>query len=420
MANHFAWAKGYSRNLILSKISSTRKIDGGRCSFSPAQEYEYWLAVLNSAIRANAIVERDKEQRIRNSLSDGFLTLNNPEGFLDRCDKAYSELAKRQELEFVLYTTITYSGPKLISRISDRDSAIRWQPSADGKFLKNAVAARDTLAPKRSHRKIPDDKQLTPLLAYISAYDVIGAFETAIDRVDRFRGLLNLMMNYQNQLNPLARLSAPHSVNPIRRGPFHTLHKPDGSLATDTFWYEPQWMHDAPTAKFENHAEYAKEFRKWWRRLDHNPLGELISDALLKYCRGMDAHKHEEALLGTWQALEKITGTDNYDMLIDRIIRVFSDPEETRQVANHLRHRRNATVHSGNNDSREAHVIVYQVEQLARGAIFFCLEHGRKFRGQDELHEFLDMPLDIERLKQRDRLTKFFVRYQKELRGPSG
>ncbi|MBR1155096.1 hypothetical protein [Bradyrhizobium sp. JYMT SZCCT0428] len=414
MGDKFSWVRGYSRNLILSKIAATRKVNDDRCSFSPAQEYDYWLAVLRSAIRSKDISDLDRRRSIVAALSDASLNLNDPDNFLARCEQTYLALSTTLDSEFVLYTTVTYSGPKLIDSLGDGKSRIVWQPK-EGPFLRNAVAARQSLSSKRHHRKIPGDDNLNPLLAFVSARDVLSAFEAGIYAIDRFRGLLNCMMNFQHQLNPFATFSSPHAVNSVRLGPFHTLHRTDGSLATETFWFVPQWMHEAPSAKFEDPKDYGRELRKWWKKLNANPLEAMISDALVKYCRGTDAHLHDELLLGTWRSLERIAGTDNYDLLIDRIIRIFPNPEEIRQVANHLRHRRNASVHSGSGDTREAHVIAYQVEQLARRAIFFCLEYGNKFRDQSGLQEFLDMPFELPRIEERDRISRFFTRYRAQL-----
>ena len=52
-----------------------------------------------------------------------------------------------------------------------------------------------------------------------------------------------------------------------------------------------------------------------------------------------------------WQVLEKVTGTDKYDLLIDRLVRLFRDKEDALEIANDVRLRRNQTVHS-------AHILV--------------------------------------------------------------
>jgi hypothetical protein len=113
-----------------------------------------------------------------------------------------------------------------------------------------------------------------------------------------------------------------------------------------------------------------------------------------------------------WQVLEKVTGSDKYDILIDRLVRLFPDHEDAREVANHIRLRRNQTVHSAHNISSEANSILVQVETFASQAIFFYLKNAAKFENQKELFDFLDLPLDQEKLRRQQKLSNFFIQYQ--------
>jgi hypothetical protein len=188
---------------------------------------------------------------------------------------------------------------------------------------------------------------------------------------------------------------------------------PDGQLATETFWYEPRWEHVRPSVEFAGGPSgFKNKLHEWWRLLHESPMRELLYDALLQYCRSLDSHEADATLLGMWQILEKLTNTDKYDLLISRIVRLFRDPEEARQIANHLRTRRNQTVHAGHNFSEEADVVLYQIERLVSQAIFFYLKSGPQFRDQQELCEFLDLSLDQAKLKRRQRLSSLFIKYQ--------
>jgi hypothetical protein len=413
MPTYFNWRSGFNRNLILSRLGDVRKIDGQRCSFSPGEDYYFWLPVLISAISAHPDVGLLKTSCVKQSLADASLTLNDPDAFLVRCDQAFATLSKRPQSKFIFYSTVTYKGPKVFDWISDGPFRIYWQPNDKGRFVRAALRAREDLSFKRRAHKIPDDNdELTTLLAHVSAYDISDAFEKANDCIDRFRGMLNLMINTTNSIHPFGGLAAPHAINRFRRGPFHTLHKPDGSLATETFWYEPRWEHNHPTVKFEDGPSFKKKFADWWRKLHDNPMTEFTSDALLKYCRALDLHEADAALLGMWQVLERMTGTDKYELLVDRITRLFRDHEDAREIANHLRIRRNQTVHSAHSISREAHVILHHVEMLAGQIIFFCIMNGAKFKNQNELNEFLDLPMDQRKLKRRQQLMRYFLEYQ--------
>jgi hypothetical protein len=248
MPKQFEWQRGFNRNLILGKLKEARKSDGR--SFD-AGDYEFWLPVLSSAIGSNREAEPLKAKCISASLSDPSLKLNDPDAFIIRCEQEFEKLSQRKLTKFVLYTTVTYAGPKLIEWIADDNARIYWQPSLRGDFLRKARKAQEVQEFHRKANKVAaEDDALCPILVHVSAFDAFDAFERANDYIDRFRGMLNLLINSGNSINPFARLSAPHAVNRFRRGPFHSIHHPDGSLATETFWYEPRWAHNAPSVKF--------------------------------------------------------------------------------------------------------------------------------------------------------------------------
>jgi len=410
MPKHFQWQRGVNRNLILGKLKTIRKDDGH--SFD-ATAFTFWLPVLNSAIRTTREAERLKDACIRSSLSDASQKLNDPDAFTLRCDEEFERLSKRPQSKFILFTTITYSGPKLIDWIADDNARIYWQPSSNGNFMRKALKAQEAQEFRRKAYKIStDDVHLCPILVHVSAYDAFDAFEKANDCIDRFRGMLNLLINSTDGVNPFARLMPPHAVNKFRRGPFHSMHHPDGSLATETFWYEARWAHNYPSVKFADPPDYKRSLHRWWRKLQENHMREFISDALLRYCRALDLHDPDASLLGMWQVLEKVTGSDKYDLLIDRLVRLFRDHEDARAIANHIRLRRNQTVHSALNISREANSILVQVETLASQVIFFYLKNAAKFENLEEIFDFLDLPLDQQKLKRQQDLSNFFIQYQ--------
>ncbi|WP_441234485.1 hypothetical protein [Bradyrhizobium sp. 930_D9_N1_4] len=410
-SRHFQWERT-NISLLLSKFAEARNVDGQKCSFD-ARAYHFWFPVLGTAVRAmTPEAARLKERCISASLSDSFVTLRDAEAFLLRCDQQFEVLSKRTKTQFVLYTTITYSGPRLVDWISEGRNRIYWGPSADGNLLRKIRTSQAAIESKRASLKLPTDDDLTPVLVHLSAYDAADAFETANDCIDRFRGLVNLLINSSKSINIFAQLSQPHAMNRIRRGPLHTIHRKDGSLATETFWYEHRWLHHVPSIKFSNSQDYRRSVQRWWRMLQQNPMHEFIADALLRYCRALDMHDADASFLGMWQVLERLTGTDRYDQLIERIVRLFKDPDDTREIAKHLRLRRNQAVHSTSSISEEADVILMQAETLASRAIFFLIKHAAKFKTIDEYYSFLDLPLDERRLKREREIADFFLKYK--------
>jgi hypothetical protein len=258
---------------------------------------------------------------------------------------------------------------------------------------------------------------LTALLVHIDGYGIDHASERAADALDQIRGLLNLIANSNRRINPFFRLSRPHAVNKFRPGPYRTLHKPDGSLARDMFWYEPRWHHEHEPVKFAGTPDSTRRaIYKWWTTINRSALHESIVEGLLRYCRALDQHDAEAALLGLWAALESLTGTQNlkYDTTIARTVNFFKEEDvESRQIAHHVRLRRNATVHAARSlEMDETDAVILQAEMLVRAALFFYIKRGKMFANKEELIEFLDLSGKKSALISRQKTIDRFIAFK--------
>jgi hypothetical protein len=418
MNARFDWEAGFNSQLVLGKIADCRKVSqDGRVSFN-SHDYQFWLPVLESAVRSSAGLGHLKHRCIVQALNDASLTLKDRDAFLQRCNKAYDQLSSRPTSEFVVVMSLTYSGQPLFTRMTDGDVYIRWQANPNSKFIRVARKAREGLADIRRNHNVPEEPpETTNLLLHVSAYDSHHAHDIATESTDSLRGMLNLFVNSNRGVNPFARLVRPHAVNRFRSGPYRTVHKVDGSLATETLWYEHRWLHESPTVKFtdEGREKFKKNLQGWWLKLQNNPLRNHIRQGLLRYCRALDLHDTEPALLEMWGALESLTGTqrEKYDVTVNRTIQLFIDRDDARQVAHHVRLRRNSTIHAARTLNREeADAILIHAETLVSRVLFFCLREGKRFVNEAELFRFLDLSLDKTTLKRRVALSKFFVEYQ--------
>jgi len=259
MTLNFQWESGFDRNFLLKNLANCRTVKGTTCSFNI--NYRFWLPVLISAIRADKIVGSLKARCVNNAVHDPTLILTNADGFLARCQQGFDTITKAKKQKYVVLFNITYTGPKLFIRISDGGCRIFWQPQASNRFLKRALAAREKLSHILAARKVPTNIDgLTTLLVHLEAIDVPEAYDQAANSVDRLRGLLNLIVNANRGPNPFAGLglSTPHAVNSFRLGPYRTVHRTDGELAAEQFWYEPRWSHEGGSVKFFRHTRNNK------------------------------------------------------------------------------------------------------------------------------------------------------------------
>lgn len=415
----FAWESGFDNPRLLGYVAAARKINAdGKAAFDP-YEREFWLPVLESAVRTNDDVgQQIKHRCILQAVNDPTLTLKDCAAFLQRCEAAYETLTARPKKKFVVISSMTYSGEPLFSRITDGEVRVHWQPKPSSKFMRKTWNARNNLTKTRKNYKVADESaDNIHLFAYVSAYDVHDAHTLAADSIDCLRGILNLFVNSNRGIDPFSQLRRPHAFNRFRSGPYKTVHNLDGSLATETFWYENRWLHEMPSVKFkpEGITEFRKNLHVWWARLQRSPLKKHIRQGLLRYCRALDLHDPEPSLTEMWGALESLTGTqrEKGDLTVDRTVQLFKDRDEARQIANHIRIRRNSTIHAARTlDQREIDAILFHAEFLASRILFFCLEEGKRFKDRYELYDFLDLKLDTAKLKRTIALSKFLVEYQ--------
>ena len=151
--------------------------------------------------------------------------------------------------------------------------------------------------------------------------------------------------------------------------------------------------------KFNTTEKFRKNLQTSWAKLQRSPLKSHIKQGLLRYCRALDLHDAEPSLTEMWGALESLTGTqrEKGDLTVDRTVQLFIDREEARLVANHIRVRRNSTIHAARTlEQREADAILVHAETLASRVLFFCLEEGKRFTDRYELYNFLDLKLDAD------------------------
>jgi hypothetical protein len=416
----FTWETGFDTPRILRNLASCRMIDkDGRVSFRSG-EYRYWLPILETAVRADDTVGQQlKHNCIVQAVNDPAVSLMHADLFLQRCGSACDALTGRPKRNFVVVSSLTYAGEPLFSRLADGEVHVQWQqPRSTTKFMRNVLTARESLQAQRRNHNVPEQPAgFANLLVHVSAYDTHDAHTLATNAIDSLRGMLNLLINSNLQVSPFGRIGRPHAINRFRSGPYRTIHNLDGTLATETFWYEHRWLHETPTVKFTSAKEFGeKALRVWWSKLQHNPLGNHVRQGLLRYCRGLDLHDAEPAILEMWGALETLTGTqrEKGDLTVDRAVQLFIERDDARQMANHIRIRRNTSVHAARSfDFAEVDAILVQAEELVSRVLFFCLKEGRRFANQHELYDFLDLRLDEAKLRRTTTLSKFFVEYQR-------
>lgn len=230
---------------------------------------------------------------------------------------------------------------------------------------------------------------------------VYEAAERALDALDLRRAIWNFSLN-----RGLWRRTTHERRRPVNRvipGPVHSLHHPDGSLASETDWYEHDYVEPIIGGLLQGRWRRAEcEDGEIGKLLSFSAYREEIQRFLIRYTRALDTREWESALVRLWGLLEDMTGTrpgDAHGVTVRRA--VFPYPVGERdlheQVLNHLKNYRNASVHAGEaSDAIEPYM--YQLKRYVEYLLEFHLKSHPKsdpgFGSFEEAVRFLDQPAD--------------------------
>lgn len=411
----YTWKKGFDRHAILNELKKIRIFDQhGKCSFV-ASWYAFWHPVLESAIRSSKNAEFLKARCIKSALRDSDITLNDPQQFLSRCNIEYRSQRKRPTSNYYAVFDITYEGPRIFRRLRNKDAEIFWHGGLTSSFSENCTAARIRIFEENPEmRRSLDRQKLTSIIVKVKAYDENHAFSLATDNIDVVRGILNITANRQKSLVSLIFTSQPHAVNRFRLGPIHSLHKEDGDLATQQFWYEPFWAHNTETIRWKNtENELAKFMRKQWKSLHTSSLYDFLREAIIRYCRSLDSHDPKISIIELWSTLEFIfnSQSERSDSVIDRTQRLFSDQTQIRQVLLHIREIRNSTAHSGASKDDDWNPILFQAELIVNRMIYWIMTNQKLFHSKEDVCTFFSIAGDSQKRKKDLKLRRDFEKF---------
>jgi hypothetical protein len=291
--------------------------------------------------------------------------------------------------DFVLATAlgiVGYRGQKTLCINGVRISLITSLPR---RFNRSAIAARmEEVAPR-------PPANIVQILARVSARTPNAAFYEAQNSVDLIRALWNFVLNYRQYHLLQSELARP--VNLILPGSVHTLHRPNGTLIEEIFWFEPQslksnWIYAAD----DKWPDVQRRAAKLLSRLQSARYRGEIENALVRYVRALDDADPRSSFNRMWSVLEYLADSvGSYDSLIGRVSFLSPDDERiiVRMLLQHLRDVRNAIVHA---DEERPNIQTYldQVKLATERLIMFHLRNGKRFASRAAAASYLDTPVD--------------------------
>lgn len=242
------------------------------------------------------------------------------------------------------------------------------------------------------------------------------AAEKGLDAVDLLRGLWTIFETYGSW--SIRGGSAAHEpIGVIHSGPVQTLHTPNGSPATDVFWFDPHYSRDRHIFQPGNGwgfrpgngwAELDKRRRWAVRRIKRLAYRRDLERLIIRYVKALDESDLDVAFLKMWSILEDITDTvgQRYDETIHRAIWQSKDRNVPKELLEVLRLRRNQYVHAAKSSSDDADQVVYMIKSFVDPHLYRLIANDFRVGSLEEYAKFLTLPADLDRLqRQRARLV---------------
>lgn len=394
------WNSGFEPSVLTERIEKLKSVSSdGTVSFSWFAHTEH-SSILASMLRLNGEIPENEARRLVNrayfdAAAIGRVT---PESLLAHADALERTYLSTPKSRFRLITSISANFASSPVAIRNGTAELRFgrRPSRSAERI-HAEKIQD--AEHSIYGSLPTS--YAPVHALVSARNPDEAATQALDQIDLFRAIWNLWKNRSHSIRISSGKRSP--VNTFILGPLHTLHKLNGQLATDEWWYEPTYLgpvsvwRDAP--RLAKMLEFTKNVRLQLKKLPYRPL---IETALIRYTRSLDSRDWNSCFLELWSILEALTGTtlnDSHKVTVRRSAFLFKNPDYSTLVLNHLRAYRNTAVHGGK-QGQNVEPIMYQTKNFVEALLQFHLGRAGQFSTMAEVAAFFDLPpglLEVDR-----------------------
>ena len=388
-----SWNDKYDPELIAQKIEETKKVDkNGKISFAGFEFLEYETLLFSMLRFPIEIPDREAQNivksAIRVSAKNGKIT---PKSMLAQASKLANSYLALPFTRYTLYTSISINSrwQSPISKVHFGNNIICFDKEPSKKFIK---ASSQILQQTEKSTIGGMPKDYTYVRVFVSAREIYEAADQAIDTIDFVRAVWNWQINMKTGLR-YSTGSNPKRINKLILGPIHTLHYPNGQIASSaTWWYEPNYVGPIETYRDKDEWKQLSEFLKKVKfRLSKHKYADIIENSLIRYTRALDERNLQSSFLRLWSVLELLTNTEkeSYDVTIKRTAFLFEDTNYHRQVLLQLRDYRNATVHLDKED-KEIETHLYQLKGYVEAQLGFHLFNNFGFKTIQDAAIFLN------------------------------
>lgn len=321
--------------------------------------------------------------------------------FLDKASELEREYLSQPVARRVLLTQVSIDPRVELPRMACDGVTISFPADVPRRFLQ----ARQKILNDAVHGLyVEPPAKYRWLRASVYGRSHIDAGEKALSAIEFRIGLLNLGLNRSKGARWSFGKRKP--VNSIALAPIHSLHWPSGALATETWWYEPNYVTplELENKKVFNGLAFAESALRLLVRL---PYRSCFHDWIRYYGRALEQADWSVSFILLWQVLEAATGTTSakYETTVRRASFLYGDFEYARRVLSNLRDCRNEIVHS-QSDPADIETRLYVLKRFVEAVLVFHLQHAGSFDCLEHATLFLDLPANSADLERRLRLVQ--------------
>ncbi len=411
----------YTPKATLAKLGESASVESGRLSYRSIMPHRYHLVLCSACVilgqDAKELNEADTWSIVIKALNSAILESGggksiDPKRFSHFANEFAAEFFRQSVDDYVCVTTLSISAlPE--EPIEVLDCAIGKLSSRPEKFSFPDVSNDPTVDQRfRTHFKSTRYMKIT---AQTKGRSVNEAMSKALDALNLLRGLWTFHEK-RGRVTMHFGLHPQKPIGTVHLGPIHTLHHPDGSLAMDNYWYDPDYIGDWPLFEPKKGWTELEEFRSrtlgQMEKLDYK---HDLQKLLVLFANALGQTDPNTALLQLWCILERTTDTigEKYGETIKRTLWPYKDRDLMKEQLDHLRIRRNQYVHAAK-DSSEMEQTVYTAKFFVEYHILKLLRNDFGVASLSEYGKFLSLPTNIETLKKRREHLDLAIRIRDE------
>lgn len=402
------WNKGFQPEVIVSKLSSIRTLDGEQVSFN-SFDYEKLITALKSMIDVDENISTEVSNEL---IVKGFHEASKKpkltkEAIISSIKKVIREHLSKPDEKFSLVTTLNIRNTDDLPTYKINNCSLFFYKKLPQKYKQTRQIFLKLASTWLIGKDDPFSYYLVVHTHEKSSHDAVAKM---LDTVNLLRGIWNL------HTNPTLLISfggQKKPINQVQLGPIHTLHNKYGKKINDIYWYEPNYFKERSLVAFSDRSYITLEFTKNVRKaLNKNPYRNDVEKAIIRYVDALDSQDYNSVFLKLWSILEYLTHTmkDSYDKTIKRASFHFKDRDYDTQVLKHLRQYRNKSVHLGVGDS-DIDIHVYQLKGYVEQLLRFHISNFYNFSTLEDAAKFMDLPHDINALNKQIELYQNGIKF---------